>query len=93
MCKSFSESPILKLNLRAAEAFGWISNIIIEEEKGSEIAKKFRIGFLANKDRRIRDVAKRTWKERNHREWAKDYLARVLAVDGKDNKQVLQAWK
>ena len=91
LCSSYSESPIMKLKLRAAEAYGWISNIT--DKNGNDVSTTFRTKFVSGIERRIRETAKRSWKERKHRVWAKDYLARVLAVDGKDNQQILQAWK
>jgi hypothetical protein len=88
---SYSESPILILNLRASEAYGWISNIT--DENGNDVCKLLKTKFALNIDRRIRETAKRSWKERKHREWTKDYLEKVLSIDGKDNQQILQAWK
>lgn len=91
LCISYSESLIMKLNLRAAEAYGWISNIT--DKNGNDVCKVLKATFLSSIDRRIRETAKNTWKERKHREWAKGYLTRVLAVDGKDNQQILNSWK
>ena len=38
-------------------------------------------------------TSNRSWKERRHRQWAKIYLEKVLAIQGGDNNEVLQAWR
>jgi len=73
------------------ESYGWISNIT--DKNGNDVCKILKATFLSSIDRRIRETAKRSWKERKHRDWAKEYLTRVLAVDGKDNQQILNSWK
>jgi hypothetical protein len=91
LCESYSESAILKLHLRAAEAYGWIDNI--KDENGNDVCEKLKKKFYENEELKVREAAKRSWKERNHRKWGKEYLAKVLAVNGKDNKEILRAWR
>ena len=91
LCQSWIESPLLKLNMRAAEAYGWVENI--NNDKGQDVFEELREVCLSNQEANIREAVKRSWKERRHRQWAKIYLEKVLAIQGGDNNEVLQAWR
>ena len=90
LCKSWIESPILKLNMRAAEACGWIENIASDSEQEFEDLKSACFNHL---ELNVREAIKRSWKERRHRQWGRIYLEKVLAVQGKNNDEILQAWR
>jgi hypothetical protein len=91
LCKSWLESPLLILNLRAAEAYGWVENI--QTDKGKVAIEELKKVCFSHKDASIRATANRSWKERRHRQWAKIYLEKVLDVKGIDNSEVLQVWR
>jgi len=90
LCKSWGESPIIDLNLRAAEAFGWIEYNKLTEEinEYNELPPLFKY----HQERQVREIAKQSLDDHKKRIWSKNYLDKVLGVQGKDNYEILQNW-
>lgn len=90
LCKSWFESPILKLNLRAAEASGWIDNVTIDGKDGFQELQAIAI---SHPEANVRNAFKLSYDARRRRNWAKTYLDRILSATGQDNSDVLNLWR
>lgn len=88
LCDSWGEAILLELNLRAAEACGWLDEVI-EDEKGFSLIYQKEV---THPERQVRDAAQRSWEERRKRFWARQYLQIVADVHGKDNQEILGSW-
>jgi hypothetical protein len=89
LCDSWLDSPLLKLNLRAAEACGWIENVV---ENGKDGFDKLYRQCISHPEPNVRQAAHRSWEERRRRLWSRVYLGKVMSVEGKDNFEVLRNW-
>lgn len=90
LCQSWLESPLLRLKLRAVEGCGWVENVKTEEgQDGFEVLYQ---KCTSHPEPSIREAIRRSWEERRKRLWARDYLSRVMSVDGKDNGEILRTW-
>lgn len=90
LCKSWSGSSVLNLNIRAAEAISWIE-YIPETADLDGFSEIFTICSV-DPEPKVREAAQRAWDERRKRLWARDYLAIVLNVKGETNREIFDAW-
>lgn len=90
LCQSWLASPILKLNLRAAEACGWVENV--EANNGMDGFEKIYQRCISHVEPKVRESVLRSWEEHRQRMWAKEYLEKIINVLGKDNLEILQTW-
>jgi len=86
LCQSWLESPILQLNLRAAEGFGWI------EDSNSEWFSELYQECAVHPERTVREAAKRSWNDHRQRTWARGYLDKVMRVKGESNHEIFITW-
>lgn len=70
---------------RAAEAAGWIP--------GSRDAEELLDKLESDRERDVREIARKSRNERKQREWASSYLARVIASADKGNEGVLGSYR
>jgi len=90
LCKSWSDSSVLDLNIRAAEAIGWIE--YTPETADRDGFSEIFVRCCVDPEPKVREAAQRARDERRKRLWARDYLAIVLNVRGETNREILDAW-
>jgi hypothetical protein len=90
LCWSWSTLSSLKSRQRAAEASGWLDCTI--DADGADAFEELYAQLAIDREKEVREAAQRAWKERRRRTWAEYYLSIVLAVEGKSNKEILDAW-
>ncbi len=90
LIQSWSESPILALVQRAAEAIGWAETN--EDEDSQKILTDLIEKFISHPERKIREEIERAQSEHRKRIWAKEYLQKILDVQEGTNQEILQNW-
>jgi hypothetical protein len=91
LCLSWSVASSVELRQRAAEACGWIHGMSGEDQV--DVFSELYQTLVADRERTVREVTKRTWEERRRRSWAEQYLSIVREVKGQTNGEILQAWR
>jgi hypothetical protein len=82
LCHSWLDSPILKLNLRAAEACGWIENLATKS--GRDGFEELYQQCACHPEPNVREAVHRSWEERRHWLWAREYLGKVMRRMSRD---------
>jgi len=90
LCQTWLASPFVELNLRAAEACGWIENV--KPNNGQDGFAELYQQCTSHPEPGIREAVHRSWEERRQRLWSREYLGKVMGVEGKDNSEVLRTW-
>ena len=91
LCLSWSDAPSRELRQRAAEACGWLDRS--GSQDGTDAFDELYQALSIDPERTVREAARRTWEERRRRQWAAQYLSRVLDTQGLDNEEMLNAWR
>jgi hypothetical protein len=91
LCLSWSISPSAEMRQRAAEACGWLDQVISED--GSDASEQLYQDLVVDCERSVREAAEHTWTERSRRLWAAQYLSIVIGVKGQTNEEILNAWR
>ncbi len=91
LCLSWSVAPSAELRQRAAEACGWLGLEQNKAERGrfEELYQELSV----DREKSVREVAKRAWVERRKRHWAQQYLSIVMNVQGQTNGEMLDVWR
>ncbi|CAG0941888.1 hypothetical protein BROC_01635 [Candidatus Brocadiaceae bacterium] len=88
LCMSWMDSGLLSLNMRAAEACGWLENTVDKLDAFDVVYQRCKNHPEIN----VREAATRSWEERRRRLWAREYLTRLINLEGKDNSEILRNW-
>jgi len=88
VCATWARADAAELRQRAAEAWGWVGR----NDSWPEADALFEL-LSADSELRVRDAMDRSRREQQERRWAQGYVARVLAVEGATNDEMLAAWR
>lgn len=91
LCLSWSdERTSVELRQRAAEAHGWLDSANGKIEEGELVL--LHQTLISDRDKLVREVARRSWESRRERRWANDYLSMIKEVAGKTSEEILAVW-
>ena len=92
LCLSWldEDESSIEPRLRAAEACGWLNLV---DKDGIDAFEKLYLRLSTDPEKVVREIAKRTWKERRNRVWSKKYLSIILEVKDDTNEDFLNSWR
>ena len=90
LCKLWASSEDVGFTKRGGEACGWVENVITEQ--GLDGFTELFQSLVNHAERSVRETARHSRDERRRRNWAREYLEKVLNVREGTNNEILHAW-
>jgi len=90
LCLSWSVASTVELRQRAAEACGWLAHMSAED---TETFEKLYQKLVTDEEKPVREAARGAWEERRQRLWTERYLSIIMSVEGRTNKEIMDAWR
>jgi hypothetical protein len=86
-CRYWADSDNVEIRQRAAEAAAWLPSETVNDDEIEEI------GLATDRERSVRNIAEEILPARRKRDWATQFLDRILSVRSGENQNVLPAYR